>query len=306
MADTSRDTRADVFLPVTDGVDRYVRSVEPATTQDLKQRLGLSSYITLGGATSLFDWAKSGLSSGTSYLLGKTQAQELLDTVNLSGQSLLSIHAKIQQLQGPARDNARSHWTQLAYRQQKIVEAVNTSASKTLSMFGNDRVSRSDIAKLTERGMGVAVGTALLIAGSVIAAIAVIGLFVAIGVVITSAIKHYAEVKMYERDIDATISTGTATGMVASRARKADPIIGSLSEFFGVFNWKAIGAVAAVGVLGLTGYVLLRRYVLPPARAYGNPPARHALVDFGGTKKPKQIRKIPKVKGPFPAHLLSD
>ena len=301
---TTRDVREDVFLPVREDVDRVMRTGESTDIQTLKDRMGIGSYVSLGGATSLFDWAKSGLSSATNYLLGKTQAQELFDTVNLSGQTLLMLHPKIQGLSGEASLNAKSHWTKLAYRQQQIVAAVNKSALKTQSLFGGGRVSRSDIAKLTDRGLGIALETGLLIAGTVVAAIAVIGVFVAIGVVITSAIKHYAEVKMYEKDINATLSTGKAVGLVAERARKADPIIGGLSEFFGMLNWKLVGTVAGVGVLGLLGYVLLRRYVLPPARSFGNPTLRRALAGKSQLKPLKT--KIPKVKGPFPEALIYD
>ena len=304
MPETTRDVREDVFLPVREDVDRYVRGTEAADLQTLKDRLGLGNYISLGGATSLFDWAKSGLSSATNYLLGKTQTQELFDTVNLTGQTLLVLHPKIQTLRGPARENAKSHWTKFAYRQQQIVAAVNKSAFKTQSLFGGGRVAREDITRLTSQGLGIALETGLLIAGTVIAAIAVIGALAALGIVITSAIKHYAEVKMYEKDINATLSTGKAVGLVAERARKADPLIGGLSEFFGVFNWKLVGTVAGVGILGLLGYVLMRKYVLAPSPAYGNPAIQRALA--GKTRLRPLKTKIPKVKGPFPEALLFD
>ena len=257
-------------------------------TAAIKDRLGISNYISLGGVTSLFAAVQGGAITATRhYLLGKKQADELINTMNSAAGTLLTTHAQIEALAGSAKTNAKTHWTKLAYRHQQIVKAINESAEKTNKLF-KGRVSVDQAQRLAAPELG----NPYLIAGVVVGVLAIWGVLVMVGAVITSAIKHYAEVNMYEKDIQATLDTGTATGMVATRASKSDPILGGLSEFFGTINWKAILAVGVLGACGLLGYYYLKTRLTGAARE----------ASLGGSGS----YKIPKVKGDFPPNLVFD
>ena len=267
------------------------RSVRNSSTEveAIKDRLGISNYISLGGVTSLFTSVQSGVIAATGhYLLGKTQAGELINTMNSAASTLLTTHAQIEGLAGSAKTNAKTHWTKLAYRHQQIVKAINASAEKTNKLF-KGRVSASQAQRLASPELG----NPYLVAGVVVGVLAIWGVLAMVGAVIASAVKHYAEVNMYEKDIQATLETGMATGMVATRASKSDPILGGLSEFFGVINWKAILAVGVVGATGLLGYYYLKTKLTGAA-------LKASLGDGGGRTK------ISKIKGDFPPNLVFD
>jgi hypothetical protein len=283
--------RGEIGIPEA-RADRLARYAESTQFTEDKIRLGLSDYISLPGG-SLFDWIKEGLSDTTNYILNVTQVDELVATINASAQILVNTHKKIQQLSGQAAENAKSHWAKYAYRQQQLVKALKESVNITGKISGRaGREIRDTLVTeaATDKGMGIALETSLLIAGTVVAAIAVIGFLVVIGWVITSIAKQFAELKMYQEDVDLTLATGTASGKVAERARKADPIIGGLSEFFGVFNWKAVLAVAGVGAGGLLLYYYLKTRITTPQPAYARLPHR----------------TYPKVNEEFPEELMSD
>lgn len=283
--------RGEIAIPEP-RANRLARPVEPTELIEAKQRLGLSDAVALPG--SLFEWVQKGLHDTTRYILSVAQAEELIETVNASAYLLVQTHKKIKGLSGAAAENAKAHWTKMAYRQQEIVKAINQSASITSHLKG--RAARDQMAAAlrqptAEKEMGIAIETSLIIAGTVVAVIAAVGFFVAVGWVITSAIKQFAEVKMYNEDIDATLATGTAVGKVAERASKADPIIGGLSEFFDVFNWKAVLAVVGVGAAGLLAYYFLKTRITQPS--YPALPAR-------------AVGRFPKVDEEFPEDLIND
>jgi hypothetical protein len=294
--------RGEIALP-PEQANRLALREEPTQLTEAKIRLGLSDYVALPG--SLFDWIKTGLSDATNYILTVTQADELIGTVNASAKILVDTHAKIKTLSGKAAENAKSHWAKYAYRQQQIVKAINDSVNITGKI--SDRVGR-DIrgalatAPINDKGMGIAIETSLIIAATVVAAVGVIGFLVVVGWVITSAVKQWNELKMYQEDVDLTIATGEATGKVAERSRKADPIIGGLDEFFEVFNWKAILAVAGVGAAGLLLYYYLKtRVTTRPEPAYALPAGRPVRQLPAGGRRP-----YPTVSEEFPEELLSD
>ena len=302
MSVYDRLMRGEIELP-PEQADRLALREEPTQLAEAKVRLGLSDYVALPG--SLFDWIQAGLSDATNYILTVTQADELIGTVNASAQILLDTHAQIKKLSGKAAENAKSHWTKYAYRQQKIVDAINESANitgKISQRAGRD--IRNALAPLSteDKGMGIAIETSIIIGATVVAAIGVIGFLVVVGWVITSAVKQWNELKMYQEDIDLTVATGKPTGKVAERARKADPIIGGLDEFFDVFNWKAILAVAGVGAAGLLLYYYLKtRVTTRPEPAYALRPGRTPRQLPARTRQP-----YPKVTEEFPEELLSD
>lgn len=270
--------------------NRIAREEEPTAFTQFKERTGLTDYVTLPGG-SLFDWLKAGLSDTTKYILTVTQAEELFGTVNASAKILVDMHGRIKQLGGPAAENAKAHWTKYAYRQQQIVNAIQQgvqATQKLSSRMGRDVRSALDPnPAVSTRGLGIALETSIIIGVTVIGIVAAIGFFVAIGWVISAIAKQIVELKMYQEDIDLTLATGKPTGKVAERARKADPIIGGLDEFFNIFNWKAALAVAGVGAAGLLLYYYLKSRVIRTS-PYG------------------ERRRFPKVHEEFPEEILYD
>lgn len=286
MSVYDRLMRGELELP-QERANRLALANEPEDFTLLKQRVGLTDYIALPGG-SIFAWVKEGLSSTTKYIMDVAQAKELIGAVNAAAQMLVDAHIKIKQLSGPAAKNAKSHWTKYAYRQQQIVNAINQSVKVTEKVSGRmGRQVRDTLATevTSDRGLGIALETGIIIGVTVIGAIAAIGFFVAVGWVITSIAKQIVDLKMYQEDIDLTIATGKASGKVAERARKADPIIGGLDEFFNIFNWKAALAVVGVGGAALLAYYYLKTKVTTPGSSY---------------------RQFPQVHEEFPEELLSD